>query len=115
MPLAAFTMAALLFVYARSSIVAAKRNAQSHRAADGGQISWRNESLRRHGQLAPPEEQSSVKQILGLSKETGTSSEAGTRKGVERVEEREGKGATGGDEQRIREAARRMRAEAGKE
>ena len=39
-PLFAFTMAGLLFVYSRTSIQAAKRNAKSHRIADGGQISW---------------------------------------------------------------------------
>lgn len=47
-------MATLLFVYARSSINAAKRNAQRHREADGGQINWNNENLRRHGMLEPP-------------------------------------------------------------
>lgn len=56
-PLAAFTMAGLLFVYSRSSIQAAKRNAQRHREADGGQINWNNENLRRHGQLPPPDTQ----------------------------------------------------------
>ena len=35
-PIVAFTMAGLLFVYTRSSIHAAKRNAVRHRAADGG-------------------------------------------------------------------------------
>ncbi|KAF2662216.1 hypothetical protein K491DRAFT_753338 [Lophiostoma macrostomum CBS 122681] len=50
-PLAAFTMAGLLFVYSRTSIRAAKLNAQKHREADGGQISWHNESRRRHGQM----------------------------------------------------------------
>ncbi|KAJ8112977.1 hypothetical protein OPT61_g4784 [Boeremia exigua] len=50
-PLAALTMAGILFVYARTSIRAAKLNAQKHREADGGQISWHKESLRRHGQL----------------------------------------------------------------
>jgi hypothetical protein len=50
-PLAALTMAGLLFVYARTSIRAAKLNAQKHREADGGQISWHKESLRRHGQM----------------------------------------------------------------
>lgn len=50
-PAAAFTMACLLFFYSRTSIQAARLNAQRHREADGGQISWRNESLRRHGQL----------------------------------------------------------------
>lgn len=50
-PLAALTMAGLLFVYTRTSIRAAKLNAKKHREADGGQISWHKESLRRHGQL----------------------------------------------------------------
>jgi hypothetical protein len=50
-PLAAVTMAGLLFIYARTSIRAAKLNAQKHREADGGQISWHKESMRRHGQL----------------------------------------------------------------
>ena len=45
-------MAGLLFVYARTSIRAAKLNAQKHREADGGQISWHRESLRHHGQMA---------------------------------------------------------------
>jgi hypothetical protein len=57
-------MAALLFVYARTSIQAAKRNAQKHREADGGQINWNNESLRRHGQLEAPEKQGTVSQLL---------------------------------------------------
>jgi len=58
-------MACLLFVYARTSIGAAKRNAQKHREADGGQISWHNENLRRHGKLDAPEPQNTVKQLLG--------------------------------------------------
>ncbi|KAL9121753.1 MAG: hypothetical protein Q9187_001693 [Circinaria calcarea] len=56
-PVAAFTMASLLFVYTRTSIKSAKRNAQKHREADGGQINWRNESLRRHGQMEKVEDQ----------------------------------------------------------
>jgi hypothetical protein len=52
--------------YARTSIQAAKRNAQKHRDADGGQISWRNETLRRHGVLQPPEEQG-VKQLFAAA------------------------------------------------
>ncbi|OAL48816.1 hypothetical protein IQ07DRAFT_512980 [Pyrenochaeta sp. DS3sAY3a] len=55
-PLAALTMASLLFVYTRTSIRAAKLNAQKHREADGGQISWHKESLRRHGQLEKVED-----------------------------------------------------------
>lgn len=58
-------MASILFVYARTSIQAAKRNAQKHREADGGQINWHNESLRRHGQLESPEKQGTVSQLLG--------------------------------------------------
>ncbi|MCJ1355119.1 MAG: hypothetical protein MMC33_005110 [Icmadophila ericetorum] len=50
-PFAAFTMACLLYVYTRTSIRSAKANAQRHREADGGQISWKNENLRRHGQM----------------------------------------------------------------
>ena len=50
-PLAAFTMAAIVLVYARTSIKAAKLNAQKHREADGGQINWHNENRRRHGQM----------------------------------------------------------------
>lgn len=49
-PAAAATMALLLFLYARTSIRAAKLNAQRHREADGGQIDWRNHSRRLHGQ-----------------------------------------------------------------
>jgi len=63
-------MATLLFVYSRTSIQAAKRNAQKHREADGGQINWHNESLRRHGQMAPPIEQEPLKQLAGLAKES---------------------------------------------
>lgn len=50
-PAAAFTMACLLFVYTRTSIRAAKANAQRHRDADsGGQgLDLYNESRRRHG------------------------------------------------------------------
>ena len=64
-PLAAFTMAGLLFVYSRTSIRAAKLNAQKHREADGGQISWHNESLRRHGQMSKVEnDRSTFKEAL---------------------------------------------------
>ena len=62
-PIVAVTMAGLLFVYARTFIQAAKRNAQRHREADGGQISWLNETQRRHGALERPEDQSTLKQL----------------------------------------------------
>lgn len=50
-PVAAFTMACILFVYARTSIRAAKANAQRHRDADSGGegLSLMNEHRRRHG------------------------------------------------------------------
>jgi hypothetical protein len=63
-PLAAFTMAAILFVYARTSIHAARLNAQKHRETDGGQLNWRNESLRRHGQLDKIDERALLKEAL---------------------------------------------------
>jgi hypothetical protein len=62
-------MACLLFVYSRTSIRAAKQNAQRHREADGGQISWHNESLRRHGQLEKPPEQGALKTLVGQARD----------------------------------------------
>ncbi|KAK5947237.1 hypothetical protein PMZ80_001386 [Knufia obscura] len=50
-PIAAACMAVILYAYSVSSIRAAKRNAQLHREADGGQVDMRKESLRRHGVL----------------------------------------------------------------
>ncbi|KAJ9607716.1 hypothetical protein H2200_007794 [Cladophialophora chaetospira] len=52
-PIAAIIMAGLLYTYSVTSIRAAKRNAQLHREADGGQLDMRKESLRRHGVLDP--------------------------------------------------------------
>lgn len=57
-------MACLLFVYSRTSIHAARLNAQKHRQADGGQLNWRNESLRRHGQLDRIDDRSLLKEAL---------------------------------------------------
>ncbi|MCJ1473053.1 hypothetical protein MMC13_001702 [Lambiella insularis] len=71
-PIAAFTMASLLFVYTRTSIQSAKRNAQQHREADGGQISWRNESLRRHGAMEKPGDKGTVRELVGEVKEEVT-------------------------------------------
>ena len=86
-------MASILFVYARTSIQAAKRNAQQHREADGGQINWHNESLRRHGKLeAPDEGQSTVSQLLksGGKVERGGQKETEAEKKIrERKEKRE--------------------------
>ena len=57
-------MACLLFVYSRTSIQAARLNAQKHREADGGQLNWRNESLRRHGQLDKINDRTLLKEAL---------------------------------------------------
>jgi hypothetical protein len=63
-------MATILFVYARTSIQAAKRNAQRHREADGGQINWANENLRRHGKLESPVTEGTVGELVGTLRET---------------------------------------------
>jgi len=57
-------MACLLFIYSRTSIHAARLNAQKHREADGGQLNWRNESLRRHGQLDKIDDRTLLKEAL---------------------------------------------------
>jgi hypothetical protein len=62
-------MATILFVYSRTSIQAAKRNAQKHREADGGQINWHNESLRRHGKMEKLEE-GTVGELVGTLQAT---------------------------------------------
>lgn len=66
-PAAAFTMAILLFVYARTSIRAAKTNAQRHREADSGGegLSLLNESRRRHGAGQRLEEGGMMRQLAG--------------------------------------------------
>ncbi|EKG21864.1 hypothetical protein MPH_00784 [Macrophomina phaseolina MS6] len=75
-PLAAFTMAGLLFLYTRTSIRAAKLNAQKHREADGGQISWKNESRRRHGQADQVSETSLLREALFSKDEIQSSRQA---------------------------------------
>ena len=70
-------------MFTRTSIQAAKRNAQSHRDADGGQIDWRNESLRRHGALERPKDQQPIQQLVSSPK-------YGVEKVVEKDEKRLG-------------------------
>ena len=79
-------MAGLLFVYSRSSIHAAKLNAARHRAADGGQISWYNESQRRHGALEKPQEQNLIKQLIADTQDKG---EKVVGRGIRQSEEEE--------------------------
>lgn len=85
-PLAALTMAGLLFVYARTSIRAAKLNARKHREADGGQISWHKESMRRHGQLEKVEDdRGTLKEaLMGDMKKKKQTAEASEKPPLER-------------------------------
>jgi hypothetical protein len=85
-------MASLLFVYSRSSIQAAKRNAQRHREADGGQIDWNKENMRRHGQLEPPVGQSTLSQMTGMAKEKVSSAEPRAMEQERAIQERKMKG-----------------------
>lgn len=63
-PIVAATMAVMLYVYSRTSIKAAKRNAERHRQADGGQISWQNENQRRHGKLERPVDPDTLTRLI---------------------------------------------------
>lgn len=70
-PAAAFTMACLLFVYTRTSIRAAKANAQRHRDADSGGegVNLLKESRRRHGSIQKVEQGGTVTQLAKGAKE----------------------------------------------
>ncbi|KAF1988089.1 hypothetical protein K402DRAFT_419928 [Aulographum hederae CBS 113979] len=88
-PLAALTMAGILFVYSRSSIRAAKQNAQKHREADGGQMNWLNESSRRHGLLEKVEKEGTLKQAFtgGRADHTKPSAVTASRDATKEQEE----------------------------
>jgi hypothetical protein len=79
-------MACLLFFYSRTSIQAARLNAQKHREADGGQLSWRNESLRRHGHVEKIEGTGDRKLITQAFKEKPITSKDIAREKVEKGE-----------------------------
>ncbi|QIW97023.1 hypothetical protein AMS68_002541 [Peltaster fructicola] len=70
-PAAAATMAILLFVYARTSIRAAKANAQRHREADSGGegLSLVNENRRRHGTAQKLEERGMLKELADTARQ----------------------------------------------
>jgi hypothetical protein len=70
-------MALLLYTYSITSIRAAKRNAQLHREADGGQLDMRKESLRRHGVI------DRVEGTRGLELFTASAGRSGGRVPVE--------------------------------
>lgn len=95
-PAAAFTMALILFVYTRTSIRAAKENAQRHRDVDSGGegLSLLNEHRRRHGMAKKIEDDGGGtivqlgKAILG-GKNNGSSDAKDAREGRTEEEERE--------------------------
>lgn len=86
-------MAGLLFVYSRTSIKAAKLNAQKHREADGGQINWRNESLRRHGQLDNVDNKGLLKEALMGKKDPNSSDVQAAAAAIERKGEHDSEAA----------------------
>lgn len=71
-PVAGLALGAIFFVYSRTSIQAAKENARKHREADGGTISWRNESMRRHGALEKPRERTLWQQFSSGSEDAAS-------------------------------------------
>lgn len=64
-------MAILLFVYTRTSIRAAKANAQRHRNADSGGegLSLVEESKRRHGSARKVEERGMLRELADTARE----------------------------------------------
>ncbi|KHJ35471.1 hypothetical protein EV44_g0223 [Erysiphe necator] len=91
-PLAAFCMAAILFVYSRTSILAAKRNAQKHRDADGGQLNWHNESQRRHGKLESPVQDGTLGQLYATIQELQVNKKSTSIQGAKEDSEKADKG-----------------------
>ncbi|MCJ1283533.1 hypothetical protein MMC26_002863 [Xylographa opegraphella] len=91
-------MAGLLFVYTQTSIQAAKRNAQQHREADGGQISWRNETLRRHGAIDTPGDKGTVRELVGKAREEVAVTVDKGKTEEEKIKARRGKRKEGGEE-----------------
>ena len=91
-------MACILFVYARTSISAAKANAQRHREADSGGegINLLNESRRRHGMQKKLDSGNTVTQlaselktqIFGSKSKGGQVDKAATASGLREEEER---------------------------
>ena len=68
-PLAAFTMAGIVFLYTRSSIKAAKLSVQQNREQGGGKVNWRVESMRNHGQISKTDDYAAMKEaVLGPPK-----------------------------------------------
>lgn len=102
-PAAAFTMALILFVYTRTSIRAAKANAQRHRQADtGGEgLSLLNEDRRRHG-LEPKLDQGGNNTVTQLASEVRQQLMGARKSKVEEVSGKVG-GGRSRDEERLRQ------------
>ena len=86
-PIVAITMAGMLFVYSRTSIKAAKRNAERHRMADGGQINWQNENQRRHGKLERPDDPDTLTKLV-FGREEKIERASGKGEGKDRAKEK---------------------------
>ncbi|KAF2278079.1 uncharacterized protein EI97DRAFT_466170 [Westerdykella ornata] len=81
-------LAGLFYVYSRTAVLAAKLNAKKHREADGGQISWSNQSLRNHGQRASvADDMANLREALMGNKTGSGAASAGSRADRHRDEE----------------------------
>ena len=85
-------MALILYAYSVSSIRAAKRNAQLHREADGGQLDMRKESLRRHGVLEKVEGTTGYKLFRSAGKDVKNESEHMGGNEARKLGEEDGRG-----------------------
>ncbi|PIA93849.1 hypothetical protein CB0940_04810 [Cercospora beticola] len=103
-PAAAFTMACLLFVYARTSIRAAKANAQRHRDADtGGEgLSLLAEHRRRHGKAERVEGTGG-----GVVAELGREVLGGSQKSKPSTDKTSGDNATSEEEEKLKALMRK--------
>ncbi|KAF2665406.1 hypothetical protein BT63DRAFT_458982 [Microthyrium microscopicum] len=63
-PIAAFSMACILFAYTRTSIHAAKLHVEKRREEGGGQIDWGLENKRNHGQVDSISDATVVKEAV---------------------------------------------------
>ncbi|KAI7237774.1 hypothetical protein KC330_g3012 [Hortaea werneckii] len=99
-------MACILFVYTRTSIRAAKENAQRHRDADsGGQgLDLYNEQRRRHGRAERLEKGgNSVTELAGEARRQLLGS-----KGKEAEKKEQGTGGKSDEEERLRALKEKM-------
>ncbi|KAM3420449.1 hypothetical protein BST61_g3719 [Cercospora zeina] len=103
-PAAAFTMACLLFVYAKTSIRAAKANAQRHRDADtGGEgLSLLAEHRRRHGKAESVEGTGG-----GVVAELGREVLGGSKKSMPSTDKPSGGSATSEEEEKLKSLMRK--------